>query len=71
MGSDQERALRGRNLDGGDQLDAVDHVTHEKKRNPDTELRLDDEKDTLEHDGVDVKDDSLTLADTKGMSNRG
>jgi hypothetical protein len=41
------------------------------KRSPDSELHLDDEKDTLYDDGLDVEDDSETLADTKGIVNRG
>ncbi len=71
MGNDKDSRLRGDELNGADHVDAVDHVDYAKKRNPDTELHLDGEKDTLYADGLDVQDDSLTLADTKGMSNRG
>jgi hypothetical protein len=41
------------------------------KGEPDAELHLDDEKDTLYEDGLEVEDDSETLADTKGIVNRG
>jgi hypothetical protein len=71
MGKDNEAALRGQDLGGSEQPDAVDHASHVKNRKPDAELHLDGEKDTLYNDGLDVEDDSLTLADTKGISNRG
>jgi hypothetical protein len=71
MENPNDARLRGKDLDGSEQPDAVDHVEFAKKRNPDAELHLDDEKDTLYNDGLDVEDDSLTLADTRGMSNRG
>jgi hypothetical protein len=66
-----ERQLRGKNLDGSDQKDAVDHTDYEKNRNPDAELHLDDETDTLYNDGLDVEDDSETLADTHAKRNEG
>jgi hypothetical protein len=50
--------------------DAADH-DELKKTGPDSELHLDDEKDTLYDDGLDVEDDSETLADTKGIVHRG
>jgi hypothetical protein len=71
MGNDKDSRLHGENLTGADQVDAVDHVPYAKKRQPDAELHLDGEKDSLNADGVDVEDETLTLADTKGMSNRG
>jgi hypothetical protein len=71
MGNDKDSKLRGPNVRGADQVDAVDHVEYAEKRNPDTEVHLDAEKDSLYADGLDVEDESLTLADTKGMSNRG
>jgi len=49
----------------------VDHTEFAEARDPDTELHLDDEKDTLYNDGLDIEDDSETLADTKGNTNRG
>ena len=71
MGKDEETELRGKDLDGSEQKDAVDHSVHEKNRNPDTELHLDDEKDSLYSDGLDVGDDTETLADTHGTVKRG
>jgi hypothetical protein len=59
-----ENRLRGKNLDGSEQKEAADHTEYAKKRNPDAELHLDDEKDSLYDDGLDVEDDSETLADT-------
>lgn len=64
-----ERRLRGGALDGAETKTAADHVKYEKQRNPDTELRLDDEADTLYDDGLDVEDDDPdTLAGTRGKS---
>ncbi len=64
-----ERKLRGRALRGSEQKSAADHTTYEEGRNPDTELHLDEEKDTLYNDGLDLEDDSGdTLAGTRGDS---
>jgi hypothetical protein len=63
--------LRGEALNGSDQKDAPDHTHFAKSRKPDAELHLDEEKDTLYNDGLDIEDDSETLAGTRGMSNRG
>ena len=64
-----ERKLRGRGLKGSEQKSAVDHTAFEERRNPDTELHLDDEKDDLYDDGLDVEDDfGETLAGTRGNS---
>ena len=63
--------LRGEELEGSERVDSVDHTGYAKKRQPDAELHLDGEKDTLYNDGLEVEDDSLTLANTKGNSNRG
>ena len=65
-----ERKLRGRALQGSDQKSAADHATYEERRNPDTELHLDDEKDTLYDDGLDIDEDDPddTLAGTRGTS---
>ena len=71
MGNANDSRLRGKALEGADQKDAVDHADFEKTRNPDTELRLDGEEDTLYDDGLDVEDDTETLADTHGQVNRG
>jgi hypothetical protein len=64
-----ERKLRGGALRGSEQKSAADHTTYEEGRNPDTELHLGDEPDSLYHDGLDVEDDSgETLAGTRGDS---
>jgi hypothetical protein len=63
-----ERRLRGGDLGGSEKQRAVDHSKYEKRRDPDTELRLDDEEDTLYDDGLDIEDDDETLAGTRGPS---
>ncbi len=66
-----ERKLRGRALEGSDDKGAPDHADYEGAVNPDTQVRLDGEKDTLYEDGLDVGDsdaDSDTLAGTRGPS---
>jgi hypothetical protein len=68
-GSAGERRLRGGNLEGAEKKKAADHMSYEKRRNPDTELHLDDEPDTLYDDGLDIEDDDPdTLAGTRGPS---
>lgn len=64
-----ERKLRGDGLKGSERKSAVDHTAYEENRNPDTELHLDQEKDDLYDDGLDVEDDSDdTLLGTRGGS---
>lgn len=64
-----ERRLRGPDLKGAESKDAVDHDVYEQRRNPDTELRLDGEEDTLYDDGLDTSDeDPDTFAGTRGKS---
>jgi hypothetical protein len=64
-----ERRLRGSQLEGAENKKAADHEAYEKRRNPDTELRLDGEEDTLYDDGIDTNDDDPdTLAGTRGKS---
>jgi hypothetical protein len=65
-----ERKLRGSELRGSERKGAADHADYEKARNPDTELHLDGEEDTLYNDGLDVEedDDADTLAGTRGSS---
>jgi hypothetical protein len=58
--------LRGAGLQGADQKSAVDHPDYEKSRDPDGELHLDDEDDSLYADGLEVGDDSEPLAGTDG-----
>ena len=54
-----ERKLRGTALNGSD---------YEGVRNPDTELHLDGETDSLYGDGIDLEEDFDTLAGTDGSS---
>ena len=51
--------------------DIADEDEPGKKKSPDATLHLDDEKDTLYEDELDIEDDSETLAGTKGNVNRG
>ena len=66
-----ETRLRGASLGGAEQRAAVEHADYEKTRNPDTELRLDGEDDSLYNDGLDVGDDSESLAGTDGNAPKG
>jgi hypothetical protein len=63
-----ERRLRGADLGGSEQQRAVDHEDYEKQRNTDTELRLNEEKDSLYDDGLDIEEDDSPLAGTRGPS---
>jgi hypothetical protein len=64
-----ESRLRGKGLKGAEQKSAADHTTYEERRNPDTELRVDGEVDTLYDDGLDLEEDSdETPAGTRGSS---
>jgi hypothetical protein len=63
-----ERKLRGVALKGSEQKAAADHVGYEMGRNPDTELHLDGETDTLYSDGINLEEDFDTLAGTHGSS---
>jgi hypothetical protein len=61
-----EGKLRGSALNGSEQKAAVDHSEFERQRNPDTELRLDGESDSLYGDGIDIDEEFDTPAGTKG-----
>lgn len=63
-----ERKLRGTELKGSEQKSAADHAAYERVRNPDTELRLDGESDTLYNDGLDLEEEPEPLAGTRGTS---
>ena len=63
-----ERKLRGAALNGSEQNAAADHSEYERGRNPDTELHLDGEVDTLYGDGIDIEADFDTLAGTNGSA---
>jgi hypothetical protein len=64
----EESRLRGADLEGPDQKIAADHVTYKKSRNPDSELHLDGEGDSLYDDGLDIGDDTDVLAGTDGSN---
>jgi len=63
-----ERRLRGGDLGGSEKTRAVDHVNYEEQRNTDTELRLNEEEDSLYDDGLDIEEDDSPLAGTRGPS---
>ena len=71
MSEKDEDRLRGTKLDGAEQSTAVDHAAHAAKRKPDADVHIDGEDDSLYSDGLDIGDDSETLADTRGMNHRG
>jgi len=60
-GQSGENELRGDALDGSEQKNAVDHTSHQKSRNPDKVLNLDNEEDTLYSDGLEIEDDTPPL----------
>ncbi len=62
MATSGETKLRGTALDGSEQPRAVDHTGYKKAHNPDTVLRVDNEKDNLYTDGLEVDDDTPTAA---------
>jgi len=55
----------------GREVAAADHLDHTRKRNPDLELRLNGERDTLYDDGLDIDTDGDTLAGTDGSGPKG
>jgi hypothetical protein len=64
-----ENRLRGKGLKGAEEKTAADHAAYEERRNPDTELRVDGEVDTLYDDGLDLEEDAdETPAGTRGSS---
>lgn len=72
MGSKPRKPrLRGAALNGADQRAAVEHSEYEKRRNPDAELHLDGEDDSLYSDGLDIGDDTESLAGTDGNAPKG
>ena len=67
-GEAQEPHLRGNELESAEDKLAADHVTYKQSRNPDTELHLNGEDDSLYNDGLDIDDDADTLAGTDGKT---
>jgi hypothetical protein len=63
--------LRGDALDGAEQKSSVDHTDYEKSRDPDSELRLDGEADSLYSDGLDLGDQTESWAGTDGDAPKG
>jgi hypothetical protein len=61
-----ENKLRGDALAGSEQKRAADHAAYQKKRNPDSVVRLDGEEDTLYDDGLDVDESAPALVITPG-----
>jgi hypothetical protein len=61
-----EGKLRGIALNGSEQKAAVDHSEYERERNPDTELHLDGQSDSLYDEGIDIEGDFDTPAGTRG-----
>ena len=62
-----ETELRGTALDGSEQKRAAGHTVYKKGHNPDAMVRVDDEKDTLYTDGLELDDDAPP-AGTDGRS---
>jgi hypothetical protein len=66
-----ETRLRGDALDGAETKSSVDHSGYEESRNPDAELRLDGEDESLYGDGLDVRGDTDSWAGTDGDAPKG
>ena len=73
-----ERRPGATNQSGESKLrgDAAEHGTLKKKRNPDTELHLDNEEDTLYNDGLKLEDDTPPMGtagrrDDNALASRG
>ena len=64
-----ENKLRGGALSGSERRQAADHTKYEQKRNPDTEVRVDNEEDTLYGDGLELDDDTPPLVNNDGTVN--
>jgi hypothetical protein len=66
----EEIELRGADL-GSQRISAVDQLARTQGRDPDRELRLDGEPDTLYSDGLEIDTDDETLAGTDGTGPKG
>jgi hypothetical protein len=62
-----EGKLRGDALAGWERKRAVDHTTYDETRNPDKVVRVDNEKDTLYDDGLEVDEDTPPLGTAGGV----
>jgi hypothetical protein len=65
-GNPPETRLRGGALAGAEQISSPEHAEYERSRNPDAELRLDGEDDSLYSDGLDIGDHTESYAGTDG-----
>jgi hypothetical protein len=66
-----EPRLLGAALGGAEDKSSIDHTDYEETRNPDAELRLDGEDDSLYSDGLDVGDHTDSWAGTDGDAPKG
>lgn len=66
-----EARLRGDALGDADQKSSVEQAEYKRRRNPDAELHLDGEDDSLYSDGLDVREDTESYAGTDGDAPRG
>jgi hypothetical protein len=66
-----EARPRDPELRDAEQQSAVDHTEYERSHDPDSELHLDGEDDSLYNDGLDIGDDADTLAGTDGAGPKG
>jgi hypothetical protein len=64
-------SIRGDAVDGAETKSSVDHTAYEKTRNPDAELHLDGEDESLYSDGLDVRGDNESWAGTDGDAPKG
>ena len=62
-----ENKLRGEQLEGSDRPKSPDHPEYLKRRNPDTTVRVDNERDSLYSDGLELDDDTPPMG-TDGRS---
>lgn len=69
--TEEDRRLRGSDLEGAERPDSVEHAAYLKTRKPDAELRLEGEKDDLYDDGLEIEEDDETLAGTRGGGSAG
>lgn len=61
-----ENKLRGGALSGSERPQAADHTKYSQQRNPDTEVRVDGEEDTLYGDGLELEDDTPPMINNDG-----